>query len=179
VYNCLICLGESTKNQKAAVPWGEVTAVPWEWIKDWDKRIVIKEPTKMVSSDIEKLLRYLLERQTTGKELEWIQSAEDKMVGSQGGEGKGKGKTQGTNVESDDEDGEGMGKLDESQMRKKSVDDHKMDVGLIEGSLGSSSKRPHERLGCDETPPAKKQKKMVSDSSPRYGACQISLTLLI
>jgi hypothetical protein len=227
----------------------------------------------MACQEINELHRYLLERQTTGKGLIWIQlsgqktvvrsnsreekgkveaqevniqsndegseedrwrsenddkmddgikSAERKMVASNRGKTKGKNRAQNTRVQSDNEDGEGMEQVvrskndDEIGVRTQSAKskkiagssrgkgkgrnkapkikvesndeggegtekDGKMDsrIRKVQGSEGSISKRRHGMLGSGEEPPAKRQKKMVSDSSTRYGASQISLTLLI
>jgi len=216
VYVCLISLGDFTNVRNAAVPWDKITKSPWEWIKDWDQQIVVKEPTKMVREDVYQLHRYLLERQTAGKGLIWIQSAKHKMVvGSKSGEGKGKGEAQEIKGESEDEEGdedgkEGMvksakddkmdveiqsakskkivgsnrekrkGKNRALKIKKESDDEdgkdmekgEKLDsrIRMAEGTGGSIGKRRHGILRCGEDPPAKRQKKMVSDSPTRYGA---------
>lgn len=133
-----------------------------EWIKDWDKSIVLKEPTKMTGNEIDELYRHLLLKQSIGKELAWIKSAErNKRVVSKDGEGKAKDKASDIQADLDDDNSNFMGNLEES-WKTNGVGDNKME--------GSSSKRHPGMPGCGEAPPAKKQKRMDSDRSTRYEA---------
>jgi hypothetical protein len=106
---CLISTGGFTHNDEAAIPWGQVAAAPGGWIKNWDVKIVLKEPTKMVSSDIDNLYRYLLGRQSPqGDGLEWIQSAKRSKGVARGGQDTGKGKRLEIEDDSDEEEGDDM-----------------------------------------------------------------------
>ena len=70
-------LGIFTCNRKAAVPWGQLTSASKTWIDNWDEKILIKDPSKMVASEVASLYHYLLEKQSQGKTaLEWIQAVE-------------------------------------------------------------------------------------------------------
>jgi hypothetical protein len=195
---CLIGLGDSTNNPRAAIPWGQITAAPREWIKDWDENITIKEPTKMVSTAIDRLYRHLLGREDG---LAWIQSAERKKgVGRRGGEGKGKG----MQAESDDESDESMGnkggvkgskskgkareikivsddengdlEYNGSEGEMKSVDGDEMDIEMGMAK-GSSSKRPLGISGSGDAPSSKKRRTKVADKArkpnTRYEASDV------
>jgi hypothetical protein len=106
---CLISTGGFTHSDEAAIPWGQVAAAPGDWIKNWDVKIVLKEPTKMVSSDIDNLYRYLLGRQSPqGDGLEWIQTAKRSKGVARGGQDTGKGERLEIEGDSDDEEGEDM-----------------------------------------------------------------------
>jgi hypothetical protein len=156
----LICLGEFTNNSNAAVPWAKVAAAPEQWIKDWGGHIPVKEPTKMVSSDIDTLYQYLLDRQSgTDGGLEWIKSDRDKRAVK-----KGKAKAKSEDLSNKSDDGEDDGKSTDGDM---SV----VKTGIGEGS-GSSGKRRHRMSGPGDTSLAtKKQRKVVAEkSNTRYGA---------
>ena len=156
----LICVGEFTKNSDAAVPWGKVATAPKDWIKDWGD-ITLKEPTKMVSSDIDTLYRYLLDKQSpTGEGLTWIQSEGKRVVS------KGKAKVRTDDFSDKSDDGESL------EDKGKSTDGDKpvVKTGIGEGSA-SSGKRRHRMSGSgDGSLGTKKQRKMVAEkSNTRYG----------
>ena len=107
---CLISTGGFTHSDEAAIPWGQVAAAPGDWIRNWDVRIVLKEPTKMVSADIDNLYRYLLGRQSPqGDGLEWIQVAKKSKGVARSAQDTGRAKKLEIKGESDDEKGEDMG----------------------------------------------------------------------
>lgn len=187
----LIDLGDSTNNPKAAIPWGQITSAPRDWIKDWDEKITIKEPTKMVSTAIDELYRYLLGRQDG---LVWIQSAErNKGVGRRG-EGKGmkaesddengesmgnkgvkriegKGKSREIKIESDGENGDLECNGSESDMKSVNGDEMDIGIGMVDGS---GSKRRLGMSGGEDAPSIKKQRTKAvgraSKPNTRYGA---------
>ena len=69
--------GEFTRNLRAAVPWGNIVDNPEKWIKGWDASIVVKEPSKMVASEVNAIYKYLLERQSTGSRvIGWVRVSE-------------------------------------------------------------------------------------------------------
>jgi len=56
-------IGIFTGNDRAAVPWGHITADPFDWIVDWDPQFVLKDPSKMVASEVTRLYEHLLSLQ--------------------------------------------------------------------------------------------------------------------
>lgn len=158
----LMDLGDFTNNRKAAVPWGELAATPGKWIKNWDDSMVLKEPTKMVSSAVDTVYHFLLDGQSRGEPLVWIQAADrDKRSASRGGEGKGKARE--VKPKSDD---------DQSEEEVRHIEDDNMSLGSekMDVEIGSSRKRAH---AMSDAPPAKKQKKLVADTTKRNTRCVV------
>lgn len=75
-------IGSFTCNESASVPWGNITSDPLSWLKDWDEAIGVKEPSKMVASEVRSIYQFLLQRQSAGSPvLEWNKALErDKKI---------------------------------------------------------------------------------------------------
>jgi hypothetical protein len=180
-----IVVGDFTKHKKASIPWGKITASPGKWIKDWDDGVILKEPTKMVSSDIDTLHCYLSDIHSKGEGLVWIQSEGNKMVASRekGGievrkintssenEDEGGMENGSKNLGSENEDNGGMDNGGEKRL------DEDVDVGngKGKGSAGSSGKRPRATSACTDAPAKKQRKKGVET---RFGTLHLYNPLL-
>ena len=65
--------GAYTNKRKAAVPWGQLTDDPGSRIKDWNKSIVLKDPSRMSAAQQQALYKYLVDSGFKERaELQWI-----------------------------------------------------------------------------------------------------------
>lgn len=168
---CLIRSGDFTHSDQAAIPWSQVATTPRDWIKNWDASIVLKEPTKMVSTDIDNLYRYLLGRQSQGDGLEWIQSAKRSKGVARGGQDTGSRKRLQVKDESDDEEGQAMGSKgvhhgkEANREVKKEKGDRKG-----KGKVGSSGGRKRKSKGDRQ---AKSEDKVKPDGNTEASSSEV------
>jgi hypothetical protein len=164
-------LGAFTHNKKAAVPWGRINSDPRDWIDNWDEKVSIKEPSKMVAAEIDALYQYLLTRQSQEKsELGWFQKLEKDVIMLSEEDGKGKGKevmvdSGDTNVEDSDD---GTGDLN-----------HDMENEANEGTSSMTHKRGHAAASGKNPTHARKRQKVARENpglqNTRYVAiCKFS-----
>jgi hypothetical protein len=62
-------IGIYTGNDRAAVPWGHITSNPCDWIQDWDPQYTLKDPSKMVASEVTRIYHHLLSLQS---DPQWV-----------------------------------------------------------------------------------------------------------
>jgi hypothetical protein len=62
-------IGTYTGNDRAAVPWGHITSNPSHWIQDWDPQYHLKDPSKMVASEVTRIYHHLLSLQS---DPQWV-----------------------------------------------------------------------------------------------------------
>jgi len=122
----------------------------------------------MVSSEIEKLHRYLLDKSRSGEGLMWIQS-EGKMMA-----GTGERQNEDSKVHSSSQNAE-KGAMDNKSTRGLEEDEVAALIGMVKDSSGNT-KRPRamSMSASTEVSPVKKQKPTTTDA--RFAASHIVLS---
>ena len=152
-YTHWVITGEFTSNPNAAVPWGNLASDPHSWIEGLDAGLVVKEPSKMTTGQINAVFQYLLQRQSVAADsprLQWIKALErDDRTMILGGGGKEAGAANSGSKNNAEEGKDGMEDSDAMEEKRGTKEKNGKETN------GKRARKGNEEAG---SPPKKRLK---------------------